>query len=1595
MNILDLFGGDINKLMTASEIAMRRTEFGRSGVITHDIDPSGTALIFKNRATNTTYDDISEAFVEASSMNITQFERIIPGPGYVGDLTNNPRRAQMGIILQSMQDRFNQLKSGADAEFLDFLSRSGINEDNLSFNIIGSQSTRGKRSGEFLRNIESKIGGYIPFADDEGIDLLQLSVGGKTLSKKEMHLLMSHLGNDIFNTSKLAKVFGERGTSRDIEEYLAKIGKRVRGLMSDRDITFAASDIVEYLGYKDMFNGYLGKSHPDIASRVGIVIEEGLDIFKKHFDLQARGTVFRTKGGKSITHIGQLMENVDSQSIIESGIRAVDTVTGKSIDEVMTSLNAVGFKDLVENASSNEELEKSFLKRLEDMGLDKESEEYKIFKSIMDSAEKEFDGTAVLNKKLLEGAKKDLANKISRIESDIASGAGDTNALRYQLSQLKQQRQILAKASNLEQITGRGQVGEYGVKTAFEAIDMSTAHGYGFENVAYIIGRSGLKEDLSLASGTNMISLSGLGSPRDLVYADPVSVAFHPEVFASPSEIENIRAYQAEIMSDFSKAVETNDLPQNMRKRLLETVGEDYSSLPQSMQISKLRNQEYARQILQLHQSGVGPRESPQMMNMLHSLFASEAYTVRTKTNVAGDVTSLFMPVSPGMSRFALSSETAAASMGGVNPILDRYVGSVDGRKGFSSITFDLNGTRETADLMKFRVNNHKMLLHAGAIKEFYNALGGFDLDDKGLPKLMTASYTDASGKTVRDLMFGIIRQPSASQEIIYGSAALDDVETLRHFFGKKNDGARTFLSALEDMKSGDDVMEDLYRVLNSRKPESFSRSEEQVKEAIIKVYSRLSSEGKASLAEADEKTLQNIVKYGPSPLRYTDDTTREGLYRIKQAGLDDIIKKKLISVEKSKDTFVREELKKLLPEYKDDIDSALYNQLLNIRTDEDLRDIVSRNTAHTDMPIGLKAILSQSIFNFTEQVAKDEKDILGVYINRSMAVGSTLNQMEDFAKMLQGDTDLDLLRKFQIGLGTQEFAIDRAVNFTAEKQFIAQISAAAVAAGSVGGTALKEFFKTDVGKVGEEAIFSMGQRLGAATSIYQNALATGKYAGTITDDMKPVIDQLILSGRLTESNDIPTLIRGIVEGIGATGYTTDVTDEILGRLSGLKEGGEKAVEYLIEQFGANGSHKYASLAKMDDIGRKTAAELDALRRLSLAGIPSDQILGGTNMSDEAQKVATYLLDSHKEEMDSILAKQSGELDDTFRYLNSLRKIAMGEQVAKDLRSASEMAGLTQEEVLNAMEIVSARRGEEFRYAQLDTLSDDGLEFVRKLGVTRNRRTIDFYRKTMDSSRLGVLEEASKILSDTTTDGAKSLAEAIDSGTMLASDLTEPQSLAVAEYLGDDAAMGSEESRIVRALAENERLKAEEAAMIAEVEARGAGTIAAGTADMGDDFTKGVSAALSGEDYTSLLGPSTTFKRMKDFVQSGELGDLFANNKIFRNSVLTAGALIAGSFLYSAFKDHTPDDIKGPPLLPGGSAYEEQYPNRLPEIPQIGTVNYNPGVSYKVNLYGEYDSVESFRSGAMGLGNFDMNTTMYNKIPDVGRDPYAEIASSY
>jgi hypothetical protein len=196
-------------------------------------------------------------------------------------------------------------------------------------------------------------------------------------------------------------------------------------------------------------------------------------------------------------------------------------------------------------------------------------------------------------------------------------------------------------------------------------------------------------------------------------------------------------------------------------------------------------------------------------------------------------------------------------------------------------------------------------------------------------------------------------------------------------------------------------------------------------------------------------------------------------------------------------------------------------------------------------------------------------------------------------------------------------------------------------------------------------------------------------------------------------------------------------------------------------------------------------------------------------------------------------------------------------------------------------------------------------------------------------------------------------------------------------------------ARVVRVHAANQALQQDQATVQA-LSATGKKTF---TGD--DNLRKAINAAMNDEDYSNFLNAKGKFVRFSEYVKSGELKNLFKKNNLFRNSIYAAGALIVGSFAYQHFKDHTPEKVQGPPMLPGGSAYEGQYPNRVSEIPQIGTTSYNPGVSYKVNLYGNRRQVSQFQDMAMGLGNFDMDTTMYSGIPQVGTDPYQQLASSY
>jgi hypothetical protein len=415
-NIMDLFGGDINKILTATQMAMRSTDLGRGGVVRADVDASG-AMKFIIDATGESFDDPQSAFVEASTKMITQYERILPSTGRIGDVTNNPRRAQMGAILQSMQDRFNQLKAGGDRAFLDFLSRSGITDDSLSLGLISSQESRGANISTGLERLERSIGGFIPFIDDEGVDILQLMIGGKSLKKSDMFTLMSFLGNDVASLNKITEAFGLDGSSEKIESYLSKLGKRVRGVTADRDLTLMGEDITHIFKSKNKFGenisvkaSLIADAERDLAAgritsdvyddivrrnavgsledNFGVVIEEGLDTFRKAFRQQARGRSLRSTSGAigkptNVTHISILMSDRDEKLIIESGLRSAGY--GGTYDDYLQELERAGVSDIIASSETNEEL----LDRAERSLTD---DQYKVFKTVMGAAEKEWDG---------------------------------------------------------------------------------------------------------------------------------------------------------------------------------------------------------------------------------------------------------------------------------------------------------------------------------------------------------------------------------------------------------------------------------------------------------------------------------------------------------------------------------------------------------------------------------------------------------------------------------------------------------------------------------------------------------------------------------------------------------------------------------------------------------------------------------------------------------------------------------------------------------------------------------------------------------------------------------------------------------------------------------------------------------------------------------------------------------------------------------------------------------------------------------------------------------------------------------------------------
>ena len=149
----------------------------------------------------------------------------------------------------------------------------------------------------------------------------------------------------------------------------------------------------------------------------------------------------------------------------------------------------------------------------------------------------------------------------------------------------------------------------------------------------------------------------------------------------------------------------------------------------------------------------------------------------------------------------------------------------------------------------------------------------------------------------------------------------------------------------------------------------------------------------------------------------------------------------------------------------------------------------------------------------------------------------------------------------------------------------------------------------------------------------------------------------------------------------------------------------------------------------------------------------------------------------------------------------------------------------------------------------------------------------------------------------------------------------------------------------------------------------------------------------SGASTTPVSGPG--YKRITELFKDGTIKNLM-DKPYIKSAAIGTAALAVFGFVYSAHKDKSIEDMQGPPLLPGGSAYESAYPGNTLNMPPPQNLlpSGQNGVTYRVNASGSYADAQKFSEAAGGLSS-DSSTSYYGGARDASANPYSEIVSSF
>lgn len=1588
----------IETRIQAERRLLNRTMYGVNDIIR--VDSEGDNLVYRLNTTGKTFDTAKEAFDAVGKTGMTTFGRI------TGDLESS------SYNLRGLGGLEQRLKTVRDTLTTDvgLANRLGIDDPNLiRFEIASFKSGIGNKQS--LRSIVDQVGENLGVIvpDDASFNLLRVFSGEKEMTVGEISRLFSATSEGlggILSTEDLMKALSE-GPQKVASMY-SKSGKRVKGAIALRDISLAGEDL------GNLLEQVSGTTKLDTKSvRIFKVNEDLRNLAERYIEAisSPEASAFSDASSRrnfaTLTAMDKISGNVDE-------ITGVVTPTVEGLER-KAFYSKSGAMDVVTAALKNLKILDDDGNVLKQIGSLTETEQ-KILTSKFESA---YDGTSVLNSKMFNSMRAQVKNELESLRS-LPENQRSQQFVATRIAELTSQLDNL-EGDNFQAITARIFMNIKEGETVLPRMIKAVVDQAGFSKVldqySILTTDVALKAETAIMGTDDSINLVLQGEAKGRVYYDPLAPAFHYDMFSDPTYIKANETRQNRIISSLNHAIETGEVRGNLRRQIYQSAEANLDAIPEAARDSAQRNRMFMRQLKEAIESGMDVRTMPQLLNYLKKNASADLFRIKD---------GIYQPALEDA--FRLSLDTEASFFSGRANKAARL------GEGLSDMT--ILGRNEPIKALTFQVQGHKMLFAGDAASMFKHSLGGFDLDDKGI--VMPRIFQDASGK--ERLGTFLFRQPTGPGEFIFGKADLRNIDTIKLFL-QNNDALMNELDIMKESITGNALLDSIHEGLTAsgrRKGQLDNligqQSSDKIEDFIIALMNSAEQRGSYSIQRVDMNSSffkQLEGQQFTSPLALT----RENIKAAAEAGL---AKEKYLVQQYNYGNMLRVFATEGSFKYSDELHEGLknYTSVEKFNQLQILRDSIEEGAdvkygqaiaeimkdADAETRAGISSLFDEDLAKKSRQAIL-KQDTIGQYINRLTVASAGADQQEAILARLQGKVDdsvLSALRNTKIATFAPSDVVDLIVNLNEgigvegaenlERLYAGAIDkeSAAKAIMKISGIA-EDAGVSVVEATGRQMIDSKFELLGKLRALsMQNLIDQDDYKNMLAG-----IDNVIIDQRL-KGDDVTGALKSFQRGFDDMSASTNASEDMVqyskrikDAFSGGDEGGIK--ENLKGLLGLDAESPFAHASKSVKLGQQAKDAMDVVDN-AIFKLNQVAYAGEIVNSRESSVIASNIL----QEAESMMQRNSQIMnqviqagDEASEFLKYEAPKMQGEVIDKVrsmiFEASNQSEGTTVRQLLDAMEMQMSGRYKGVRrimsqpgYLDENTLlnmfrarqQERAASFLsRQEGISDLTEQYDEMVRNVDSMSIEERREILAIAEDMMGKSKRGSAIVDEDQFRIAAALLVNREKQVGELGLDEV---TEKAVRQMRMLQQARSTVTELGMD-EILSFGGRASASGYApdaiDLTDEERGNLFRGLDGEVAGETQRPvETGYKR---------IGKEFFDKPIVKKSGYAVAGLIAASFIYSASKDRSQSDIAGPPLLPGGSAYEAMN-QRQPQVPEGSMFSgYNQGVSYSVNIEGSREQAESFSNSIGSVARGAVNSTMYRGLPQLGKDPYSQIAGSY